>query len=459
MSELPIGWINIELKYLGEYINGRAFKPTEWKRSGLPIIRIQNLTNTSSIYNYSDKKHEEKYLVKNGNLLVAWSASLGAYIWKGEDAWLNQHIFKVIINDSVVKKEFLYYTIVNTIDELYKKTHGTGMVHVTKPVFESHIVNLPPLNEQKRIVGKLDKLLTQVDESKRRLEKIPIILKRFRQSVLNAAVTGELTKDWRERNENFISRTNYQLIDVINEKPRNGLSIKEVKHKTNIKSLTLTATTSGKFLSNHFKYLNIEIPKNSHLFLKKNDILIQRSNSLEYVGVSALYDGEDNEFIYPDLMMKIHPNQLVLPKYLFYHLSSLETRKYYRDNATGTAGNMPKINQKIVSNTPIEIPHIEEQKEIIKRVETLFKKADEIEERYKKAKAYVDKLTQSILAKAFRGELVPQDSNDEPAEKLLERIKAEKEKQITEKGKRKQGKEKVVKEIIKKHNKALKKLS
>ena len=81
---------------VAKYINGRAFKPSEWEETGLPIIRIQNLTDKKAKYNYTSLKHDDKFLVKNGDLLFAWSASLGAHIWQGNEAWLNQHIFKVL---------------------------------------------------------------------------------------------------------------------------------------------------------------------------------------------------------------------------------------------------------------------------------------------------------------------------------------------------------------------------
>ena len=135
-GSLPQGWQLAPLGTLGTYVNGRAFKPTEWETRGLPIIRIQNLNNSTAEYNLSSKRHETRYKVRHGDLLVAWSASLGAYIWKGQDAWLNQHIFRVEPDLTLCTKEFLYYAVQHAISELYDKAHGTGMVHVTKPVFE-----------------------------------------------------------------------------------------------------------------------------------------------------------------------------------------------------------------------------------------------------------------------------------------------------------------------------------
>ena len=153
------------------------------------------------------------------------------------------------------------------------------------------------------------------------------------------------------------------------------------------------------------------------------DILIQRANTLEYVGVSAIYDCKPGEFMYPDLMMKCRANKKIITKFLYYLFSSDGVRSYFRDHATGTAGNMPKINQQTVISAPTVLPQIEEQQEIVHRVEALFAKADRIEAQYKNARQQVDRLTPALLAKAFRGELVPQDPKDEPASVLLERVK------------------------------------
>ena len=122
-------------------------------------------------------------------------------------------------------------------------------------------------------------------------------------------------------------------------------------------------------------------------------------------------------------MMRFRANGLITTKFLYFTLSWERTRNYLRERATGTAGTMPKINQSTLIEVPIDLPPLAEQQEIVRRVEALFKTADALEARYRTAKAHVDKLTQSILAKAFRGELVPQNPNDEPASVLLERIR------------------------------------
>ncbi|KHL69317.1 type I restriction enzyme S protein [Pseudomonas flexibilis] len=282
---------------------------------------------------------------------------------------------------------------------------------------------LPPLAEQTRIAQKLDELLAQVDTLKARIDAIPALLKRFRQSVLAAAVSGRLTENWRKGEPaNWTALT---IADLIDGKPRNGYSPKAVEYDTGVKSLSLSATTSGIFKGEYFKYVDQEISKESYLWLQPGDILIQRANTLEYVGVSAIYEGDPLEYIYPDLMMKCRAKDRVLTKFLYFCLSSQKVRKHFRDHATGTAGNMPKINQHTVMNAPALLPPLAEQTEIVRRVEQLFAFADQLEAKVATAQARIDRLTQSILAKAFRGELVPQDPNDEPASVLLERIQAQ----------------------------------
>ena len=161
-QKLPKGWAVIRVGNVAKYTNGRAFKPEEWESTGLPIIRIQNLNDADAPYNRSSVMHEQKYLIKDGDLLFAWAASIGTYIWSGENAWLNQHIFKVEPYP-FIDKAFLFYAFQAMISEFYKNSHGSGMVHITKKQFEEITLLLPPLSEQIRIIECLEQTFSILD--------------------------------------------------------------------------------------------------------------------------------------------------------------------------------------------------------------------------------------------------------------------------------------------------------
>ena len=148
-----------EYKKLGEvatFLNGYAFKPENWSKHGLKIIRIQNLTDETAPYNHYEGEIDSKYIVRNGDLLISWSATLGAFLWNNDDALLNQHIFKTIFDKSDIDKFYLKYCVISKLEEMAKKTHGVTMRHITKKDFDNTIIPYPSLSDQQRIVAELD---------------------------------------------------------------------------------------------------------------------------------------------------------------------------------------------------------------------------------------------------------------------------------------------------------------
>ena len=152
------GW---EYKKLGEvatFINGYAFKPDQWKEYGTPIVRIQNLNNPNAPYNYFDGEVPDKVKIQNGDLLISWSASLGAYIWNGGNAFLNQHIFKVAFDKTDVDKIYLKYAVTSKLETMAGKVHGATMKHIVKKDFDNTLIPYPPKSTQLTIVSELDKI-------------------------------------------------------------------------------------------------------------------------------------------------------------------------------------------------------------------------------------------------------------------------------------------------------------
>ena len=171
---------NFETVRLGDvatYINGYAFKPSDWSDNGLPIIRIQNLTGNDYETNYYSGDYNKKYEVVNGDILISWSASLGVYEWKNEKALLNQHIFKVVFDKLPIDKSYFVHTVSYLLNDMLKETHGSTMKHITKPRFDNTAFPYPPLETQKQIADTLDKVTHTIDTCNAILEKLDLLVK------------------------------------------------------------------------------------------------------------------------------------------------------------------------------------------------------------------------------------------------------------------------------------------
>jgi type I restriction enzyme S subunit len=171
-DEVPFGvppmWALVRLGDALRLVNGRAFKPTEWSKSGLPIIRIQNLNDRQAPFNFCDTSIPDRFHVKTGDFLISWSGtpgtSFGAHIWDRGPAILNQHIFRAELIGDAFLPAFLKLAINSRLLELIDQAHGgVGLQHVTKPTLERLPLTLPPLAEQHRIVAKVDELMALCD--------------------------------------------------------------------------------------------------------------------------------------------------------------------------------------------------------------------------------------------------------------------------------------------------------
>jgi len=350
-------------------------------------------------------------------------------------------------------------------------TGTAGQARVPTSFIEELEMPLAPFAEQQRIAAKLEALLAKVDACQQRLAKIPLLLKRFRQSVLAAACSGRLTADWREENpevepgKDLLTRIEAaRLKTAASTKEKNQineafqaerltvddgeLGFDTVPHSwTACRIGAIGTVVNGSTPSRkQDKFWNGEIPWASSGEVRNNVISTtrERISKLGYdscsvrllprgtVLLAMIGEGKTRgqasilqieATINQNIAAVLIPHGLVGSEFLWrwFQLQYEATRE------RGSGSGPQALNCQRVRELPFVLPPLPEQQEVVRRVEGLFALADQIEARFTKARAQVDKLTPSLLAKAFRGELVPQDPNDEPAEKLLERIQSRKE--------------------------------
>jgi len=210
--EVPEGWVWVRIGDVMDLVNGRAFKPSEWSTNGLRIVRIQNLNDENAPFNYCDFQVDEKYHVRDGDLLISWSGtpgtSFGAFVWRRGPAVLNQHIFRCEIFAGAFDHDFARIAINARLDEMIEQAHGgVGLRHITKGKLEALAIVLPPLGEQHRIVAKVDELMTLCDEleerQRRRAEKRVSLNRSALHHLTTATDDAELARHWRRIRDHF----------------------------------------------------------------------------------------------------------------------------------------------------------------------------------------------------------------------------------------------------------------
>lgn len=388
-------YTNIKMSTLGNvatYINGRAFKPSEWETEGLPIIRIQNLTNPSAPYNFSSKLLEEKYRVKQGDLLFAWSASLGAHIWTGHDAWLNQHIFRVIPSEQV-KKKYLYYFLLQVVAELYAKTHGSGMVHITKAPFMNTPIPVPALNEQERIVSKIEELFSRLDASVAELQTAKEKLKVYRQAVLKEAF------------DSVQANSKRVTIKSVCETIKVGIVIKPTQYY--VEQGGVFAFRNANVRRNYIEDKDWAMisqeghQKNLKSQVHIGDVLIARSGV--NLGMAATVPQKYDGYNAIDVVIAVPKKEFILSQYLAQYTNSPYGLEIVRKNQHGAA--QVHLNVKEYGNLPIFLPNIPEQYSLLKKIESRLSVCDNIEQTIDTSLQQAEALRQSILKQAFEGEM------------------------------------------------------
>ena len=274
-------------------------------------------------------------------------------------------------------------------------SHGVNMPRLGTDAGRDAPFVLAPKAEQKRVADKLDTVLTRVDAVNTRLARVAPLLKRFRQSVLAAATSGRLTEDWR-LDRRLPAPKAHELGTIIRVSSGQGLTAKQMVSSGGI------PVFGGNGITGYHDQANTVEPT----------LLIGRVGY--YCG--SVHLTPPIAWVTDNALIVRHDPKIVQKNYLFFALQAIDLRQ----NDSSTA--QPVISGQKIYGLVVVLPSFEEQTEIVRRVETLFAFADRLEARLAQAQTAATRLTPALLAKAFRGELVPQDPNDEPAAELLRRL-------------------------------------
>jgi len=384
-------------KLLGEVcelVNGRPFKPQEWEEVGLPIVRIQNLTDRTKPFNYTTQALPEKFKVKRGDTLLSWSGtpgtSFGCFRWDGPEGWLNQHIFNVHLADEVLPAFFIYQ-VNSKLNELIAKSHGgVGLQHITKGALSSVKVTVPPLAEQERIV----KLLDEADE----LRKLRAQADR-RTADLIPALFDEMFGDPSHNPRRWDLTAISDMAEV-----QGGLQVTSLRDTYPQRCLYLRVANvqRGFLVLDEIKEIGLLNSEYDRGKLVKGDLLLVEGNgNPKEVGRAAIWDGSIEDCVHQNHLIRVRPNgNLLTSEYLLAFVNSESGRSYFHGSGNTTSG-LVTISTSIVKNCRIPLPPFPLQKEFAFRVfEIRAMQAEQAASRRR-----LDDLFQSMLHRAFQGEL------------------------------------------------------
>ena len=358
---------------IATYINGYVFKPQDWSDEGVPIIRIQDLTGNSYQANRYNGKYASKYEVNDGDVLISWSASLGVYIWHGEKAVLNQHIFKVVFDKERISKDFFVHQVGLILENAASDAHGATMKHLTKPVFDALPFYLPPYEKQCEIAEVLDKVTNLISLRKQQIAKLDELVKvRFVEMFENVTEENAL--------ENLCHFIDYR--GKTPEKSDSGLPFITAK---NIRMHYMSFDTQ-EFISkeNYDKVMTRGIPK-------VGDVVFTTEAPLGNVCRIPQFDTD----FYIGQRIITMQTKLLNPVYLEYALSSDDFKRKLVGKSSGST--VTGIRSKLLGKLNIPVPSKELQNQFAAFVERVDQQKQTIQQSLEK----LELLKKSLMQEYF----------------------------------------------------------
>lgn len=419
--KIPNNWCWTYFKDIFYIENGYAFKKIDYKKEGIPLVRISNIENgivniNECIYVNKLEKNEEKYVIEKGDLLIALSGATtgknGVY-YLDEIAYLNQRIGNIKIkNKEKVLNEYRNYYIALKNEDILNLAYGGAQPNISPKVIEFISIPLPPIKEQQRIVNRIESLFAKLDRAKELIENTLAQFEQNKMAILHKAFTGELTVKWRKKNnineKNFFNKV--KLKNVIKLISGRDVSVS----LCNDKSIGIPYILGASNIKDNKFFIERWI-ENPVVVSEKNDILLSVKGT-----IGKLYLQKEEKINISRQIMALRVLNDLNTHYLYYFLLRECERLKFEGN-----GLIPGISRKDILDLNILLPTLEEQQEIVNILDKLLAKYNKIKNLEQQLEK-IELLKKAILAKVFRGELGTNNPDEESAENLLKEILAEK---------------------------------
>ena len=376
--------MKVKLGDIATYINGYAFKPSDWKTQGIPIIRIQDLTGNSYQTNYYDGESiDKKYEVNEGDVLISWSASLGVYIWKGEKALLNQHIFKVVFDKIDIDKMYYIYALKFSLMKMKSFMHGATMKHIVKKDFDNITIPFPSLEEQSKIAGILQLVEGIIEKRKKQHEDLDELVKARFVEMFGDPVENPMGWEKKKVKDcfDFISR---------------GKQPEYVDH-SDVIVLNQACIYWDCINWENIKYHNEKSSKKT-LKLCDNDILITSTGTGTLGRCNIFHTSKNNKtYIIDSHVTVLRGNLLIKEEFFKWNLMDLGVQKSIYTKCVNGSTNQIELSKDKFSKFNIIVPPIELQNQFADFV----KQTEEIKEKVQKSLDETQVLFDSLMQKYF----------------------------------------------------------
>ncbi len=450
MRELPQGWELVTLGDVGELRYGKGLPTNQLSVSGYPVFGANGVIGFHSRYLY-----EEEQL-----LISCRGANSGTINISPEKCFVtNNSLVLELPHGLRTSRAYLAYALISA--DKSRMVTGSAQPQVT--IANAEVFKLPfaPLPEQQRIAAKIESLTGKSKRACDHLDHIPRLVEKYKQAVLAAAFRGDLTRGWRAANaptpvdqheleqkrqtawKKHSGRVRYKQADEIDWRPeislpsgwawasvdklscviQYGTSAKTTDDDSGVAVLRMGNLQAGEIDVSSLKYLPRNHREFPDLLLSSGDVLFNRTNSAELVGKTAVYEGEPVEASFASYLIRVTTCG-ILPRLLSAYINSAYGREWVASVVNQQVG-QANVNGTKLRQLGVPVMTVPEQEQVAQRIELAFAWIDRLASEVTSARRLIDRLDQAVLAKAFRGELVPQDPDDEPASALLDRIGAQ----------------------------------